>query len=579
MSLVSSVTQEVGLNNTVAMPSMPLTNDGYAYKLRIVVLSLGVSQIVGAIVIVAQTVNALWNLVLLAKQSILICRESSNKPQTVMAMRLYRDNIVEDLKQNALNVIAAIIGLLPIVGLIGAGKLLVAADPQSISSYSKTNSEKMTEAIACHLFANLPYVKRLMSDGLHTLQGQTLAQFIENKKKAWLDSYKTDAKDNEKKFRDYYQMNKDLPLTEDVIKNIVEKDLQKECLIETNIINKYEGTTLQIPVERGDGQQHHISGIYIKGRGLKNKPSGPTAVVIHGNGMIAQDMVSTKIEPASRSSSYNLIEILHKNGWNVLIPTMGGYPGSDEGSHVSETSVIQDVNAIMQKLEHDGVNIVALHGHSYGGALALHATQISKRIQCLILAKTFDDPINLSMNLANNVLNAFKSTYPILTTLGRALFPPATIRGLVSSLLPVGRQVPGVMTHDGRQYLTDGQNNINKMHAYSGHFCLIKDSNDFFMGCDEIVQENPPERVRILDNDREYRSNIADKLLAAHQSNTIVQTKLKRKLVKSVAIQTTNGHSTQLICARTAGVNVFRNFISLPVINTYIARMMKQWNG
>ena len=64
-----------------------------------------------------------------------------------------------------------------------------------------------------------------------------------------------------------------------------------------------------------------------------------------------------------------------EKGWNVLLPTMGGYPGSEPvDGGTSEASSYQDVEAIKIWLEKEKkVKTVGYHGVSIGGTLAFQA--------------------------------------------------------------------------------------------------------------------------------------------------------------------------------------------------------------
>lgn len=65
-------------------------------------------------------------------------------------------------------------------------------------------------------------------------------------------------------------------------------------------------------------------------------------------------------------------EFYFNQGFDVLVPTMGGYPGTTK-INPSEESTYQDVDAIKSFLADKGVKEAGYHGRSIGGTLAFRA--------------------------------------------------------------------------------------------------------------------------------------------------------------------------------------------------------------
>lgn len=117
--------------------------------------------------------------------------------------------------------------------------------------------------------------------------------------------------------------------------------------------------------------------------------SGPTVVVFHANAMTADKM---------REQA----QFYFEQGYNVLVPTMGGYPGS-EGVATSVGSIKQDVSAINKHLESRGVERFGYHGLSMGGALALEAATANMGKTFFVCTdQTFDTPAGVFSNYLRN---------------------------------------------------------------------------------------------------------------------------------------------------------------------------------
>lgn len=162
----------------------------------------------------------------------------------------------------------------------------------------------------------------------------------------------------------------------------------------------YGGERVKIPVASRENQE--IEGIFLKSK--NGDPTGPTVVLFHGNGMTADDMVMP-------------IGVWYREqGYNVLIPTMGGYPGSP-GVKTSEISSYQDVEAVKKYLDNRGITEAGYHGLSIGGSLATQAavgdTEAKVKTKFIILDQTFTNAEAVASN-TNGALGkgAAKAAFP-----------------------------------------------------------------------------------------------------------------------------------------------------------------------
>lgn len=273
-------------------------------------------------------------------------------------------------------------------------------------------------------------------------------------------------------------------------------------------------STFPVPVERGDGLEHTIRCCYVPASGMSTNVltagvvdtainSSKTMILFHGNAMFGEDMIETAAFYAEA-------------GWNVMMVTMGGYRRSDESVSTTEASTIQDVRAVLKHLEDHGVSQIGVHGSSMGGSLAMHATQLSDRVTCAILDKTFDTAQNVAVNLVNNI------NHPLTN-----LIPTEIIGALFRKTCPAGIVVPGVMGRDGQPYRTDGLDNAKKAALFDGILITIAGQFDNMMGCNYAPEG------------RRYVSNLAERIHAAHLEAFGTET--------SIHINTWQGHDIQII--------------------------------
>lgn len=504
-----------------------ILEEHFNYKLRAVAFTLGASQLTGALVIVAQLVDAVRNLYLIAHQTLAIWKEAFFNTHKLEAMACVRHNTIEDLKHNALRILIAMISMIPLVGLIGAGALLLLIDSESISQHAVTTEEQMTEALAHHLVGGLPLINGVFSRILYQLNGASLQEHLSN-----LGSLQQ---------KQIEQYKRDVPVH-----------------------------TIQIPVERGDNKLHHISCVYIPRIGPEDS-SAPTAILFHPSGMIGETMLGIRLVEGRAAHAHILVEPiqhLRKIGWNVLLPTIGGYPGSDEGLETNECTIIQDVDAVLKKLDQDNVKNILVNGYSLGSALSMQAAQISEKIQMVMLEKPFDNLVHaseISWDLMLQRIQAQVKDSKILSIF-KFLFPPVVIRGLCRSILPIGRWVPGVKTKEGQQFTTDGYNNTKKVTSYAKHLCVLADVNDEMMSVSKKVPDqcNTPALEQFKYSGLIHRRNLAERIYVAHQQHPQVKDGSK---VISQYLEVGGGHQNNSYCIKGDAVLAYATAFKAPLLN------------
>lgn len=273
---------------------------------------------------------------------------------------------------------------------------------------------------------------------------------------------------------------------------------------------------IKIRVERGDGKKHEICCHYSN---TAEDSTAKTMVLFHGNGMIGSHM-------ANRAEEY--IE----KGWNVLMVTMGGYPGSDPGVETNEATTIQDVNSVIQHLKKLGVTEIGVHGYSIGGTLAAHAMKLEPElINFGVLERTLNNGPGVVANMLTNVIaKNIGQSFPKLEKLLLKI-PHAVVWGIAEGALNTGREVPGVPG-----YFTDGLDNMEKVKGFKHNLVAIGGEEDDLMGIkskDEDLSKikfdsevyfkgmSPDlyERtIRLKYNKPKYPRNFSHELSEAHQS-------------------------------------------------------------
>lgn len=165
-------------------------------------------------------------------------------------------------------------------------------------------------------------------------------------------------------------------------------------------------------------------------------PEPPTVVVFHGNGMIGPEMLDVG-------------QYYFSKGFNVIMPTMGGYPGSP-GCKTTEATSYQDVEAVKSYLINRGVKDVGYHGLSIGGTLAFQAATAST---------SNTEKLNTRFVVADQTL---ASARDVMANVVRNVGVGAVARiakGVALNAAPPSHKVP---IGNGEYVYTDGCDNLKK---------------------------------------------------------------------------------------------------------------------
>ena len=138
-----------------------------------------------------------------------------------------------------------------------------------------------------------------------------------------------------------------------------------------------------------------LDAVFLRGRDAN--PKGPTVVLSHGNGMICHEM-------------HDRAQWYQNRGFNVLMVTMGGYAGS-HGVRTTERSCYQDIEAIKQHLDSQGIKHAGYHGLSVGGSLAFQGAvgkTEAKEVKTMFVVaeKTFTSTREVYANFTSNNISS-----------------------------------------------------------------------------------------------------------------------------------------------------------------------------
>lgn len=212
-----------------------------------------------------------------------------------------------------------------------------------------------------------------------------------------------------------------------------------------------------VKVDRGDGLEHEIRCQHINTTG---NHVDQTVLIFNPPEAVAEEMAEAAL-------------LFKKAGWNVMLVTLGGYPGSDQEVLTDEISVIQDVNAVLKLLDNIGVDNIGLYGPSISGtAASMHAINLSDKVKCFVPDRPFTSPTSLVGNTIKNFGGIGK------------IIPTGLAKALMSVTFPTEIPVPGVTGKDGQPYKTDGFANVDKIANYHGIFRAIGADQDYLMGKD-----------------------------------------------------------------------------------------------
>ncbi len=328
---------------------------------------------------------------------------------------LGRDKLINQLlevKDNTKELLAAAISMLPALGVLSSG-LFLAATGDLQKAESPTLFSRITEVYSKNVLGHLPIVNSLVLFLMYPLRGMSQQNYF----------------------------------------NAVKIDFNPY----NAVLSQLNAQQVSITVERGDGKAHAIDTVFID---TNYDHSTKTMVLLPGNSALGPYMVQ-------EASVYKSL------GWNVMMMTYGGYPGSDEGLATTEATTIQDIHALIRALEAKGVDKIGLHGFSQGTSVAMHGTQLSQRICFVALEMGYTSAPDVAANyIKNQRLEA-----PFLKKI-----PMASVRGLAARAVRAGRRVLGVKGLGGNVYYTDSCDNLTKAAKYKGVFLTIGGDQDIIMG-------------------------------------------------------------------------------------------------
>lgn len=457
--------------------SGPVDTSNYAF--RAVLFTLGPSQLVGCAVIIKSVVSSIFTALrialnctgytLAAAGKLVFTKERQQDKLNSFINNIFYPNIYNHfatLKENAHCIVSSSLSMVPLIGLFAAG--IYSSYMVSDSLQSKGFGARCAEAVTQHTLAPfvsmIPVIRSLVLKRVYPNTGTTINDYVKAK---------VQLSEGEIKERFGVLLHQIPEIPEHAI-----EDFRLEKFEDR--VKEIGGQYRLLEVERGDGRGHHITCHHIV---LNGNFAAQTMVLFHGNGIIGEEMIETA-------------KFYKAQGLNVLMVTVGGYPGSDEGLQTTEMTTIQDVHAALRCLEGEGVQQIGVHGLSLGGSLASHAMLLSDKVDVAILDQTFD---NIRNCVANNVNNSTEES-PIM----RALFPPAIVKGLVGASFPVGRMVNGVKKPGGFDYFTDGLNNKRKVRLFNHPLVCVGGNQDKIMAYNK-------------ENGR-YSNNFAIDLAAAHEA-------------------------------------------------------------
>lgn len=346
---------------------------------------------------------------------------------------------LENLRDSGRHLAASLLATIPLVGTISAGAFLVHTAPRPIDG--KTPMKQICRAFSEYSLTNLQIIPRAIFFPLGQMHWLTHGIYA-------------------------HEMG-----------SVEELCASWENNLDFLRVNPEQFEKVNVNVDRCDGQDHAIRCQYL--RTESNDKSNKTMILFPGNTMVGERMLNEALT-------------YHKEGWNVLTVTYGGYPGSDTAINTDSISVIQDVNAVLKFVKDQGVTSIGVHGFSIGATAALVATRLSD-IDAAIVINPFDTPKHVMQNLLRNKDK-------------EKLLPSIVLKGFLDSAFPVGVTVPGVFAKDGRPFKTDGLRNIDNVRDFKGAFFAIGSDRDELMGFDR-------------DDNGNFTRTFADVLYEAHRQN------------------------------------------------------------
>lgn len=461
----------------------------------VVLSSVGVTQIVSPIVILANAVRMVFNGVRLAffaarksyyrslskrthalsffKTSIEDQKKLQQKALGYLEKALYFTDVhketIEDLKKNAHSMVVAFLSMIPLFGLLAGG-----AYASSVATKGKRSPE---EALGEYLVGQVPgiqsVVKRIVfplaspvsrafspfrsRDVLNRQKAQdllkkysqsrssSLSSFLQSKYSEY-DTIVSMAGGEQRKGED------DLSFTTRFCTSARELDIQKAGF-----------EKVSIDIQRGDKKQHAITCLKLPHK--PNEPSSKTMVLVGRAESIGSMM-------------RNEAKWYQERGWNVLLVTLGGYPESGDAIDTSEQTTIQDMAGVLKYVEQqNNLHTIGVHGFCLGGALAMESARLSEKVGLVIVDKPLD-------YVPYSLANIWKNKWEGIPAIFRCI-PSFLIRGIARAAFPSGKRVSGVVDKNKQPYSTDGYDLCRHVGTFQGTLVGIGGSQDKLLGLEK----------------------------------------------------------------------------------------------
>lgn len=195
------------------------------------------------------------------------------------------------------------------------------------------------------------------------------------------------------------------------------------------------------------------------------KEFNKTAIIFHGNGV-------------THNCSFHIAEMYHTMEWNVLMVTMGGYPGSEQNVPISEQTNTYDALAAADYLLNKGVQPTEIlsHGTSLGGSLAT-AVGVLIPGSHVITDQTFTKFSDVAKNQV--------SCQPL----------KIIAEEIAKCSLPEGIKFRATVLGKEQILETDGLNNLARVARIQGKYLAIATKNDSLMNRSEAAQKEHIEQL------------------------------------------------------------------------------------
>lgn len=214
-----------------------------------------------------------------------------------------------------------------------------------------------------------------------------------------------------------------------------------------------------VDIATSDGR--HLDAVWVPGKEVP--PNGPTVLMFHGNAM-------------TLDAFWEKADFFSQKGCNVLMVTMGGYPGSTPEVPTSEITSYRDVEAVLKYVGKEGLKVprsqTLAYGLSMGGSLAFQAGRTAG------IPVIADQTFTTIGNAANAVV---RNAVPIIEN-----FAGNIARGAVEGGIPKGLyaetktvKTDTQITQEG--IVTDNLNSLQKAKEMTAPILTLSASEDMIM--------------------------------------------------------------------------------------------------